>query len=343
VSVEEPDAIAPRRGKVTRRVILLVVALVVLYLFLPTLGEVFSAWPELAHLDPVWMLVAVGSETLSFVCVWWLLKQALRATGWFAVATSQLAGNALSCVMPGGAAPGAALQYRMLGASGIDAPAAASALTAATLLQLATLAAIPVLGLVVSFFGRPLAHDLKEAAWIGLGAFVVLVGIGTVLVLSDRVVGDIGAVVQWARNRIVRHATPVRDLPARLRAERDQVSQALGERWPSAVLASVGKWTFDYFALLACLAAVGARPEPTLLLLAYAASVVLGMIPITPGGLGFVEAGLTAALALAGVGAGDAVLATLSYRLVSFWLPLPAGLGGYAAYRLRQRSELKEA
>jgi uncharacterized protein (TIRG00374 family) len=62
---------------------------------------------------------------------------------------------------------------------------------------------------------------------------------------------------------------------------------------------------------------------------------VLGMIPITPGGLGFVEAGLTGLLALAGVQTADAVLAVLAYRLVSFWLPLPAG--GVAAYLHRRR------
>jgi uncharacterized protein (TIRG00374 family) len=343
VGSAEPDLIGPRRSRVIRRVVLLIVALVVLYLFAPTLGEVFSAWPQLAHLNPPWMIVAVAAETASFTCVWWLLKQALRAPGWFAIATSQLAGNALSCIMPAGAAPGAALQYKMLGASGVDPTAAGSALTATALLQLATLSSIPVLGLLVSLTGRPLAPGLKAAAWLGLVAFVVLVGVGAVLVLSDRVVGDIGAVIQWARNRIGRHHPPIEGLPDRLRAERDLVSRALGKRWPSAVLASVGKWAFDYFALLACLAAVGARPEPTLILLAYAAAVVLGMIPITPGGLGFVEAGLTGALALAGVPAGAAVLATLSYRLVSFWLPLPAGLGAYAAFRYRQRSELKEA
>ena len=49
------------------------------------------------------------------------------------------------------------------------------------------------------------------------------------------------------------------------------------------------------------------------------------MIPFTPGGLGFVEAGLTGLLALAGIAAGAAALATLAYRLVSYWLPLPAG------------------
>ena len=55
---------------------------------------------------------------------------------------------------------------------------------------------------------------------------------------------------------------------------------------------------------------------------------------MTPGGLGFVEAGLTATLALAGVGAGDAVLATFEYRLFSYWLPLPLGLVGLAIHRV---------
>ncbi len=70
----------------------------------------------------------------------------------------------------------------------------------------------------------------------------------------------------------------------------------------------------------------------------YAAAQILGMIPITPGGLGFVEAGLTATLALAGVGAGEAVLATLIYRLASYWLPLLAGFVAYLLFRRRYQT-----
>jgi len=43
------------------------------------------------------------------------------------------------------------------------------------------------------------------------------------------------------------------------------------------------------------------------------------------GGLGFVEAGLTAMLVLAGIPTAQATVATLAYRLVSYWLPIPAG------------------
>ena len=193
------------------------------------------------------------------------------------------------------------------------------------------------MSLLLSLAGRPINHSLRAAAWVGLGLFVVLCAIGAVLVLSDRAVSGIGTGLQWLHNRLLRRRAPMRDFPKRLLDERDQVRQGLGERWGSALLASVGKWTFDYFALLACLAAVGAEPDPALVLLAYAAGALLAMIPITPGGLGFVEAGLTGMLTLAGVGGQEAVVATLAYRLVSFWLPLPVGLAAYAAYRRRAR------
>jgi uncharacterized protein (TIRG00374 family) len=338
-----PDTALTRRNRIIRRTVALIAALVVLYLFLPSIGEVLSAWPRLAHLNPLWIGAAVLAEAASFACVWWLLSLALRSTNWFAISTSQLAANALSRVVPAGAAAGATLQYRMLAASGIDAAAAGSALTAVTLLQLATLSAIPVLSLILSLSGQPINRGLQEAAWIGLGFFVLLMAVGAVLVTSDRAVSTLGRVIQAVRNRLMRHRAAVRDFPKRLRDERDLIRQALGEKWVTALLATVGKWAFDYGALLASLAAVGAEPNPGLVLLAFAAGQVLAMIPITPGGLGFVEAGLTGVLALAGVSAGDAVLATLSYRLVSFWMPLPSGLISYAIFRRRYRTELKNA
>jgi len=116
----------------------------------------------------------------------------------------------------------------------------------------------------------------------------------------------------------------------RLLRERDRILAALGPRWKRALLATVGRWTFDYLTLLAALAAIGSHPRPGLVLLAFCGAQVLAQIPITPGGLGFVEAGLSAMLVLAGVSAGDALLATFAYRLFSYWLPLPIGLVGFA-------------
>jgi uncharacterized protein (TIRG00374 family) len=83
---------------------------------------------------------------------------------------------------------------------------------------------------------------------------------------------------------------------------------------------------------------VGAHPNAALVLVAYAAASLLGQLPLTPGGLGVVEAGLTGTLALIGVNGGAAVLATLAYRIFDYWLYLPAGLVGLILYRRSTRS-----
>ena len=109
----------------------------------------------------------------------------------------------------------------------------------------------------------------------------------------------------------------------------------LGRQWWEALLLAAGRWVLDYLTLIAALYAVGATPRASLVLLAFCAAQLLGNVPLTPGGLGFVEAGLTGTLALAGVGPGAAVVATLGYRLVSFWLPIPAGAVAAVIHRRR--------
>jgi len=61
---------------------------------------------------------------------------------------------------------------------------------------------------------------------------------------------------------------------------------------------------------------------------------VSALIPITPGGLGFVDAGLTALLVVIGISADTALIGTLLYRLISFWLPIPVGLLAWTGWRI---------
>ena len=98
---------------------------------------------------------------------------------------------------------------------------------------------------------------------------------------------------------------------------------------------TAGRLGFDYGCLLAALRATGASPQPSLVLLAYAAAGIVALFPLTPGGLGIVEASLSGLLILAGVRAGYAVLAILAYRIASYWLPLLAGPPAYLLFRHR--------
>jgi putative heme transporter len=231
--------------------------------------------------------------------------------------------------VPGGAAAAGALQYRMLVQAGVDVGAAAAGLAAAAVLTFAALLALLLFCIPALLGTQPVDRGLARAAWAGLALFVVLAIAGVVLMASDRPLQLVARVVAKLARR------PREAVETRLLDERDRLLDALGEGWWQAVIASVGKWGLDYATLLAALTAVDANPTPSLILLAYCIAQLLGQIPITPGGLGFVEAGLTATLALAGVNGGKAVLATLAYRLVSYWLPLPVGAAATVLHRRR--------
>jgi uncharacterized protein (TIRG00374 family) len=193
---------------------------------------------------------------------------------------------------------------------------------------------MPVLA-IPAFIRGGVSRGLLEVAIVGIVVFVALSAIGTVLIAWDGPLAWVGRLIQRIRNRLRRKSEPLRHLPDRLLRERNRIMGVLGPRWKRALLQTVGRWAFDYATLLAALAAVGSHARPSLVLLAFCGAQVLAQIPVTPGGLGFVEAGLTAMLSLAGVGAGNAVLATFAYRLVSYWLPLPVGLVAYGWHARR--------
>jgi hypothetical protein len=331
---EDVETPLPWRS-IAKRSVALLVAGITIYLVFPSLAAVFSSFPKLTSLDPIWFTLAFAFEVAHFVCTIGLQRIALGTQAWFSVSTSQLAGNSISLVVPGGAAVGAATQFRMLAKAGNDTTAAVGGLTVFSLLQIGGLLGLPIFVLPAILAGTPIARGLEYTALLGIVAFVLFAGFAAAVLVLDGPMRWIGHVVQVARNRFRRNATPMTDLPERLVRERNRIRNVLGRRWKAATLLSSGRLLLDYGCLLATIRATGAKPNPSLVLLAYAVAKLLALIPITPGGLGIVEAGLSGLLILAGVPGGDAVVATLAYRLISYWLPIFVGPFAYFAFRLR--------
>lgn len=324
---------APVRRALWRRVLPLLVTAVGLYVVWPTLRQTWAAAPSLRDVHVGWFVAMALLQAASFLCMWFLQRLALDTDGMFLVSTSQLTSNAVSKVVPAGGAAAAALQHQMLVRGGTDPIRSANGVTIVAILTNASVFLMPIIALPAIFGPTRIADSLVQAAWVGLLIAATLIVFGFVLARSDRLLLWVGRAVQWISNRVRRRDDT--GLPERLAAERRNLLDFLGPRWLRAVMWTAGKIGFDYLSLLAALAAVGAEPEPELVVLAYVAAMVLATIPITPGGLGFVEAGLTATLTVSGIPASMASTATLAYRLVSYWLPLLAGLPAYGLYTLR--------
>src|SRR4051812_40434510 len=107
------------RRALVKRAVWLAVTGIGLYLVFPSIVAVLSSTPRLTEIDPAWLGVMVALQVASFACQWWLQKVAMHTRDWFAVATSQLAGNAFGRIVPGGAAAAGALQFRMLVQAGL--------------------------------------------------------------------------------------------------------------------------------------------------------------------------------------------------------------------------------
>jgi putative heme transporter len=98
-------------------------------------------------------------------------------------------------------------------------------------------------------------------------------------------------------------------------------------------LGAVGYWAFDIACLWAAFRAYGGAPPIAVVVMAYFVGTLANIIPI-PGGIGGVEGGMIGCFIAFGVDGSTAVLAVLSYRALSFWLPtIP---GAFAYFQLRK-------
>jgi hypothetical protein len=305
------------------------------YVALPAFTKVLSAWPKLFHLSFTWLGLMLVAEVASFFCAMTLLRLLLRTKQWFTVVAALLVGNAVTNVLPAGDVAGAGVQFQMLAIGGINADAAAGGLAAASIIGLAGLFLLPVCIMPAILGGLPVSPGLEHAAYLGIVGFVLIVAFGAVLLTTNGLLTWIARATQRFLNALPKRKSKTEGLPNRLIAERNLVRTNLGRRWREAVVLIGGRIGFDYFALLCALRATGASPKPPLVLLAYAATAVIALVPLTPGGLGIVEASLSGLLVLAGVGSASAIIATLAYRLVTYWLPILAGSGVYVAFRHR--------
>jgi uncharacterized protein (TIRG00374 family) len=96
-------------------------------------------------------------------------------------------------------------------------------------------------------------------------------------------------------------------------------------------------WLLDLCCLIAVAHACDLPLTAFQLATVYLAVQVVRQVPLTPGGIGLIEASLLAGLVTAGAPQSGAAAAVLAYRLISCWLVLPAGLLAYV--RLHRRDQ----
>ena len=224
----------------------------------------------------------------------------------FRTLLAQVAGSFITLVTPA-AVGGAALNIRYLQRRKIPAPVAAASVGVAQVV--AFVLHIMLIVIFAAIAGTSAKEPIQPPRW----AWFVLAG----LVVVALAVFAVPAARRVLRARV--SPTIGQVLPRLLEVAQHPRKLALGIG--GALLLSL-----SYILCLAvCVAAFGRSVPIAGIAVVYLTGSAIGSILPTPGGLGGVEAALTAGLTAAGLPGAVAVSAVLLFRLLTFWLPVPFG------------------
>ncbi len=267
--------------------------------------------------NPLWILVALVAFALSYLgAAWGLVGFVPETVPLFRVFTAQVALGFVRLIAPSTLGI-AALNTRLLVRMRIPLPSAAASVAASQ--AAAFLVSVPLIIVLGLLTGRSVDFSINLST--------IVVAVGAVVLTA--------AVVLWLVPAVRTRAAKAwrsfveRGLPRLLDAVQDPRRLAMG--LGGNLLLTLGYGV----ALYASVRAVGAEIPIATATLIYVSGNAVGSIVPTPGGLGAVEAALTAGLTAAGVPGGEAFTAVILFRLITFWLPIPVG---WVAWNRLQRA-----
>ncbi len=333
----------PLAAPVRRVIQFLLVGFVVIYFVLPQIPKVRDSLHLLGKVDLRLVPLAVALEAAS-ICCYSNLTRALLPRGqsppFFTVLRIQLSTLALSHVVPGGAAVGGALGFRLLTRNGIKGTDAAFAMATQGMGSAVVLNLLLWLGLVVSIPLRGFNPLYGTAALLGV---LLIGGFSTMVVLLVRGEERAARILRAVAGRIpFLDEDKVYEIALRL-AGRLQTLAREPDLIRRAVVWDLGFWLGTATALWVFVGAFGYWVPVYGLVVAFGLAYVMAALPITPAGLGLVEAVLIPLLTFFGVPVGAATLGVLAYRLVNFWLPIPIGGLAYLSLQVDEARAEAEA
>jgi putative heme transporter len=295
-------------------------------------AELGSAIAGVGHAHLILVVAAIFCERVSMFAFARMQKTLLRAGGHKLSMVSAIgiafAGNALSQTVPiAGPGLSAAFTFKEFEHHRVRHPAAAFALVVSGALSTGTLMVILAVGAVAS--GNRLAVILGLLAALGVAAGIVATLLALRLPSWRRRVERAAAVGVRVARRLRRKSGEPPETPPETVVAR-ALSQLAGLRlsprdWALVVFLAFGNWLGDAACLALSIRATGSHVPLHDLLLVWSAGLAAGSIGITPGGAGFVEVALIAALAGTGLSTAKATVAVFIYRLISLWLVLLVG------------------
>jgi uncharacterized membrane protein YbhN (UPF0104 family) len=254
-----------------------------------------------------WALGVLGFTVLTIAGASLVITGAVTARlSFFRTYLTQLA-VAFSGLVAPSAIGNIALNLRYLQRAGVDPAVAGGSVGLAQLAQFSSYFVLLLLSSVLAGTGQQASFTPPLAAVIGLIVAVALFLVALAVPASRRLV--MGRFLPVIR-RVVPRVVAIFQDPRKM----------------STLFFGALLLDLSFVAALTCATrAFGASPDIAAVAVVYFAGAIIGSAVPTPGGLGGVEAALSAGLVAVGLDASVAVSSVVLFRLCTYWLPIPFG------------------
>jgi putative heme transporter len=340
----QTDERAPRSRR--RRWIGIVVSVVLIVavfgFLLPKLADYADVWDVVSGLDSwdIFLLSVVGIWNLFALAPLVMVSQ--PGTRFMEAFVNMTAGAAVANTVPGGSAIGIGINWAMFDSWGFTPAEYTLATLVSGVWNNFVKLGVPVIALLALAATGDLRGSFVPAAIVGVLVMAAVIVFFALVLRSDELAraigGWLGRIAEWGARKVHRtvHGDAWGDGAIRFR---HRSVGLIKRRWPALTMTALIGQLSLYLVLLVAVRAVGlsnAEVSWAEVLASWAFVRLISAVPITPGGLGVVELGLTAALANGENTAltTKAAAAVLLYRALTYLLPIPVGAGCYIFWRV---------
>ncbi|HEV7426581.1 MAG TPA: YbhN family protein [Thermoanaerobaculia bacterium] len=327
-SSADHDPSPPLKFRILRAVPVLLVLGLLVHFLLPRLDTIEDSLATLRTLKPWAIGLSLLMEVLSYVANGALLQSVIQLAGermsLRRAAAIEIGAGSVALVAAGALGFGAAI-YKWTRKRGVSADAALLASWLPSVFDAAALIVFALIGAIELLHLHQLSRITVIALSIVISVLTIVIGGAIALLarndwlraLSKRIAGLVKRVrPKWDETGLLAAVETASEIWQKMR----------GGGWIRPACCSLMVLTFDLLCLRYAFLAAGHSLHFLVLVAGYGVPLLLGRASFLPGGIAVVEVAMTALYGGLGVPASVAVVAVLTYRLISFWLPALAGI-----------------
>ncbi len=340
----------PKAANPTKRILQTVASLAIvvgIFVFaFPKFADYGDVWTEITAMTWFEVVTLFGVAIWNLVTYWFVLTAVMPGLTYPQAAVSNQASTAVANTLPGGGAIAVGVTYAMYRSWGFGKSAFALAAVVSGVWNNFVKLGMPVLALALLALEGNITATRVVAAVAGISVLLGFIALWSLFLykesLARRIGSRVGDIV--SRLRALIRKPPVSDWGDAGVRFRAQALGLLRTRWLRLTVATLVSHISLYLVLLITLRHVGVGNGVLSwiqVLAVFAFIRLISALPITPGGVGVVELGLTVGLQVAAdlAGVSEALFqakiaaAVLVFRAITFLLPVPLGAISYLIWR----------